>query len=404
MTETEHSAPAVFSIAKIVLVNADRNYFHLRFPSGNFTTFSTHQPQGLAVGDVVFLSDTNMLPVPAELWIEPDGVGVIRNILPSGEVIIERSLGIEKVSNAASIEISVGNTVTYRSFEGVRDLVSESPIGVRDFDPNSDDPAAAYRIDTSESDLTFDDFGGYQEVVSRAQEIIETQFKKREHLDAINAKPIKGIMFTGPPGTGKTLLARIIAARSDAEFFLVSGPSIVSKWVGDSEETLRQIFKAAASSQRAIIFFDEIDSLAEKRSGDSHEASKRLVAQLLTLMDGFNSAAGNVIIIAATNRITVIDDALRRPGRFDWEIEFGMPTPADRLDILIASMRKLSISGDMPLEEIANRTDGWSAARLASLWTEAALLAAADSRDAISDEDLVLGFERVRRLLPGGTQ
>ena len=227
--------------------------------------------------------------------------------------------------------------------------------------------------------------------------MIETQLKNRERLAALGARPVKGIIFTGPPGTGKTHLARVIAYESGASLYLISGPSIVSKWVGDSEQAIRRIFRSAAKKESAIIFFDEIDSIAERRTEESHEASRRLVAQLLTELDGFDQSGSNLIVIAATNRIQSVDEALLRPGRFDWEIAFGMPTAEDRLEILQLGAGQMKTEGTLPLESVAAASDGWSAARLASLWTEAALLAAADGRKAIVDEDVAQAFERVAR-------
>ena len=229
---------------------------------------------------------------------------------------------------------------------------------------------------------------------ARAKELIETQLGNSAQMRAIGAKPIKGVIFTGAPGTGKTHLARIIANVADAQFYLVSGPTIVSKYVGDSEETLRMIFAAAQSDKRAIIFFDEIDSIASSRETDTNGVGKRLVAQLLTLMDGFESK-GNVVVVAATNRLEDVDPALLRPGRFDWQIPFPMPSEHDRLRILQVQAASLSCEGELPLTDVAERTEGWSGAEVCAIWTEAALVAAKDKRAAIRAGDLMTAFERV---------
>ncbi len=192
------------------------------------------------------------------------------------------------------------------------------------------------------------------------------------------------------------MLARIIAAQADAAFFEISGPEIFSKWYGQSEELLRRIFDAAEKAEPAIIFFDEIDSVAAHRDDGAHEASRRVVAQLLTLMDGFDSTR-SVVVIAATNRPQDLDVALRRPGRLDWEIEFSLPSVEDRLDILIKTARKLRTLDPLPHKFVAAKTDGWSSAELAAIWTEASLLAVADSREAIFVEDYIGGLERVER-------
>ena len=190
------------------------------------------------------------------------------------------------------------------------------------------------------------------------------------------------------------MLARIIAARSDAVFYEISGPEIFSKWYGQTEELLRKLFEDAATHEKAIVFFDEIDSVAAQRGDESHEASRRVVAQLLTLMDGF-TADTNVVVIATTNRPQDLDVALRRPGRFDWEIEFPYPNESDREDILKKSARRHRIEGPLSHALIAAQSVGWSAAELTHVWTEAALLAVDDERSEIRGEDYLGGFERV---------
>ena len=166
------------------------------------------------------------------------------------------------------------------------------------------------------------------------------------------------------------------------------------KWLGESEELIRNIFEDAALQERAVIFFDEIDSIGSRRTDDAHEASRRLVNQLLTSLDSFRSDA-NVVVVAATNRLESIDPALRRPGRFDWEIEFPLPSRQDREAILRVSARSLNIEEDLPHALVAERTDGWTPADLAAIWREAAPLAIRDDRECLLAEDYLGGFERV---------
>lgn len=195
--------------------------------------------------------------------------------------------------------------------------------------------------------MSFDDFGGLPQVVERAKELNELPLERHAELTTIGAKPVKGVLFTGEPGTGKTMLARIIAHVADATFYEISGPSVISKWVGASEQVLRAIFDDAAKNAPSIIFFDEIDSVAGRRTEEAHEASKRVVAQLLTLMDGF-TADQRITVIAATNRPQDIDVALRRPGRFDWEIEFPLSERDDREAILRVSAAGLRCDEPLP--------------------------------------------------------
>jgi transitional endoplasmic reticulum ATPase len=381
-------------LIKVLAVLEDGQAFLGRTSNGNIARFSVGQTVDLRRGDVVFVSDDIWEKAPDAVWPELSEVAVIRRILDDS-IVAEIGASIRVLPGKPKIEVKAGNTVEFNETDGITRVISQSPLRFRDIGID-DEGLEDFLVDHSNTNgPTFETFGGYHEVRERAIELIETQLNKRGNLNAIRARPVKGIIFTGPPGTGKTYLARIIANESKASFYLVSGPSIVSKWLGDSEETLRRIFEAAAKEERAIIFFDEIDSIAERRTDNSHEASKRLVAQLLTLLDGFDQGSGNLVVIAATNRIEDVDAALLRPGRFDWEIPFGMPTLEDRFEILSVNARRLETTGDLPLEEVALLTDGWSAARLYSIWTEAALVAAGDNRKSISDEDVALALERV---------
>lgn len=366
-----------------------------RTANGGTARFSLGQLADIRRGSVVFVNEDRWEVVPDSAWPEIPEVAIIRKILDDG-LLIEYGAGIRFVPGHSSVEVTVGNTVQFSEVDGVLRVLEQSPVRYRD-EGVGDDSIDEYLVPSGGDGPTFASFAGYHDVRQRAIELIETQLKNRERLSALGARPVKGIIFTGPPGTGKTHLARVIAHESGASFYLISGPSIVSKWVGDSEQAIRRIFRSAAKKESAIIFFDEIDSIAERRTEESHEASRRLVAQLLTELDGFDQSGSNLIVIAATNRIESVDEALLRPGRFDWEIAFGMPTAEDRLEILQLGAGQMKTEGTLPLESVAAASDGWSAARLASLWTEAALLAAADGRKAIVDEDVAQAFERVAR-------
>jgi transitional endoplasmic reticulum ATPase len=178
-------------------------------------------------------------------------------------------------------------------------------------------------------------------------------------LVKIGARPVRGVLLTGPAGTGKTLFARIMAAKSGAEFYLINGPEVMSKWYGQSEELLRMIF-ADARKQRSIVFFDEIDSVAGRRTETAHEASNRVVATLLTELDGFSRSEHQLMVLATTNRPEDVDDALRRPGRLDWQIEFPLPDEAGRTDILRKTA--LAVQDHRDKIEIEDFLGGWERA------------------------------------------
>ena len=222
--------------------------------------------------------------------------------------------------------------------------------------------------------ITYEDLGGLGDQIQRLREMIELPLKHPEVFDKLGINPPAGVLMHGPPGTGKTMIAKAVANESGAKFFSIAGPEIMSKHYGESEKGLRDIFEEASNNAPSIIFFDELDAIAGKREDSVGEVERRVVAQLLTLMDGV-SDRGQVVVIGATNRINAIDLALRRPGRFDREIEISVPDRDDRLEILQIHTRSMPLSKDVNLEELADNTHGFVGADLAALCREAAMKA-----------------------------
>jgi transitional endoplasmic reticulum ATPase len=222
--------------------------------------------------------------------------------------------------------------------------------------------------------ISYEDIGGIKNEVSRLREMIELPLRHPELFKRLGVEAPKGVLLHGPPGTGKTLLAKAVAHETNANFYTIGGPEIMSKFYGESEERLREVFKKAEENAPAIIFIDEIDSIAPKREEVSGEVERRVVAQLLSLMDGMSSR-GKVVVIGATNRINAIDPALRRPGRFDREIEIGVPDRDGRLEILQIHTRGMPLEKDVDLGVIANMSHGFVGADLQAVAKEAGIRA-----------------------------
>ncbi|MEM4206982.1 MAG: CDC48 family AAA ATPase, partial [Nitrososphaerota archaeon] len=222
------------------------------------------------------------------------------------------------------------------------------------------------------TNVTYEDIGGLQEQIQRIREMIELPLRYPELFQRLGIDPPKGVLLYGPPGCGKTLLAKAVATEAEANFILINGPEIMNKYYGETEAKLREIFRKAEEEAPSIIFIDEIDAIAPKRSEVTGEVEKRVVAQLLALMDGLESR-GQVIVIGATNRPNALDPALRRPGRFDREIEIGIPDKRGRKEILQIHTRGMPLSSDVSLDKLAEITKGYTGADLAALCREAAM-------------------------------
>lgn len=250
------------------------------------------------------------------------------------------------------------------------------------------------REDEEESlnEVGYDDVGGCRKQLAQIKEMVELPLRHPQLFRAIGVKPPRGILLYGPPGTGKTLIARAVANETGAFFFLINGPEIMSKMAGESESNLRKAFEEAEKNAPAIIFIDELDAIAPKRDKTHGEVERRIVSQLLTLMDGLKQRA-HVVVMAATNRPNSIDAALRRFGRFDREIDIGIPDATGRLEILRIHTKNMKLSDDVDLEQIAAQSHGHVGSDLASLCSEAALQQIREKMDLIDLEDDTIDAE-----------
>ncbi|MEA1905078.1 MAG: CDC48 family AAA ATPase [Candidatus Hadarchaeota archaeon] len=245
--------------------------------------------------------------------------------------------------------------------------------------------------------VTYEDIGGLKDETQRVREMVELPLRHPELFDRLGIEPPKGVLLHGPPGTGKTLIAKAVASESEANFTSIAGPEIMSKFYGESEKKLRDMFQNAEQNAPSIVFIDEVDAIAPKREEVTGEVERRVVSQLLSLMDGLK-ARGKVIVIAATNRPNAVDPALRRPGRFDREIVIGVPSRDGRKEILQIHTRGMPLAKDVDLDALANITHGYVGADLAALAREAAMNALRQILPEIKLEEEIIPPEVLEKL------
>jgi transitional endoplasmic reticulum ATPase len=295
-------------------------------------------------------------------------------ILHGGERYFARRLDERPVLKGDTVRVALlgrpfAFIVTSTSPSGPVVVTEETTVTIRDR------PIAEADLKEQETELpevTYEDVGGLESELGQVREMIELPLRHPELFRRLGIAPPKGVLLYGPPGTGKTLIARAVANEVDAAFYAISGPEIMSKYYGESEEQLRKVFEEADSTAPAVIFIDELDSIAPSREEVTGEVERRVVAQLLSLMDGLETR-GDVVVIAATNRVNAIDPALRRGGRFDREIEIGVPSRDGRRQILDIHTRGMPLDEDIDLDKLADRTYGFVGSDLESLVRESAM-------------------------------
>jgi transitional endoplasmic reticulum ATPase len=271
---------------------------------------------------------------------------------------------------------SGGQGVGFSGFQQIRFLVLNTnpnyPCIINEDTEIVLNPKAVDMDEESVPEVTYEDIGGLSEEIKKIREMVELPLKHPEIFDKLGIEPPRGVLLYGSPGTGKTLLAKAVANESDANFILLNGPEVMSKFYGESEKKIRDIFEDAEKNSPSIIFIDEIDAIAPKREEVQGEVERRVVSQLLTMLDGLKSR-GRVVVIGATNRVNSIDQALRRPGRFDREISISVPDKEGRLNILKIHTRNMPLEKNVDLKELAGKTHGFVGADLSALAKEAAM-------------------------------
>ncbi len=298
-------------------------------------------------------------PVDMRLNVDEDFTNFVKNRL------MERTLVEGDTTLVMMLGHAIPFTVTKTRPHGIIKVTAETKLTIL----NEPAPEGKGLLRTM-----YEDVGGLHDEIQRVREMVELPLRHPELFQRLGIDPPKGVLLHGPPGCGKTLLARAVANESEANFFSINGPEIMSKFYGESEARLREIFQQAQQNAPSIIFIDELDAIAPKREEVTGEVERRVVAQLLALMDGLSSR-GNVIVIGATNRPSALDPALRRPGRFDREIEIGVPDKQGRHEILQIHTRGMPLAEDVDLKKLAEMTHGYTGADLSALGRETAMKA-----------------------------
>jgi len=381
----------------------------------------------VSIGDVVKVSGAELKEAkkitiaPAQKGImvqgDPESLkkGLLGRAVVKGDLLVlggaqrRRDLMSEEFGDLNDIFGNLGDIFGNMGFGGLGGGFSQLKFLVVNSNPNVPvfisentevnlNPKAVEISEEKIPDITYEDIGGLRDEIKKIREMVEIPMKHPEIFQKLGINPPKGVLLHGPPGTGKTLLAKAVANESDAHFILLNGPEIMSKFYGESEKKIRDLFEEAEKNAPSIIFIDEIDAIAPKREDVGGEVERRVVSQLLTMMDGLQGR-GKVIVVGATNRVNALDEALRRPGRFDREIEINVPDKEGRLAILKIHSRGMPLSKDVNLNNLASMTHGFVGADLESLTKEAAMNVLRKNLDKIKLDEEAIPQEVLEKLI-----
>lgn len=377
-------------LATVVLEAADELLW-VRYVNGGFGPLHRDGGPTVSLGSIVLVSGNTFVLAPGELLTPKTGIGVVRRVEESRS-LVETEHSIAWLPHEGAVDWKEWSTVELGE-TGVLRQLDESPLRYRDDPPASTAIHSRFRVDPGKVTETFDGIEGLDSQIAELRQIIE-MMHNAEALEERGMRPIRGLLLAGESGTGKTMLARALANEANAVYFHVRGPEIGSKWVNESEEMLRALMDEADSLDRAVVFFDEIDSLGGARSSAAHEMSNKLITQFLALLDGFDEKPGRALIVGATNRPEALDPTMLRSGRFDRRIDFELPTIGAREAILRATRPKGSAE-DIDVSRLAVLTETWCSADLRALWTRAFQFARSEGRNQILELDCEVAIERI---------
>ncbi|MBS3084526.1 CDC48 family AAA ATPase [Candidatus Pacearchaeota archaeon] len=382
---------------------------------------------GVSIGDEVIVRKAEIkeakkviiAPAQKGIMVQGDPAGLRRGLLGrtvmKGDLVVlggvqrRKDLMGEEMGDLNDIFGNLGDLFGGMGFGNLGGGVAQLKFLVVSTSPNSPviitentevilNPKSVEMIEDRIPSINYEDIGGLTEEIKKIREMVEIPMKHPEIFQKLGVSPPKGVLLHGPPGTGKTLLAKAVATETDSHFILLNGPEIMSKFYGESEKKIRTIFEEAEKNAPSIIFIDELDAIAPKREEVQGEVERRVVSQLLTMMDGLNSR-GKVIVIGATNRVNSIDPALRRPGRFDREIEIGVPDKNGRLSVLKIHSRGMPLDKSVDLDKISSLTHGFVGADLESLTKEAAINVLRKNIHHIKLDEEVIPQETLEKLI-----